>query len=202
MREEGNDRASDAKSVVVSNGSRGAFRRATDRFCRACRAAARIRRIGFEIIAAEGIRSGRREARRRILRRTARKDAAYKHASVRCVMHDAQDASAQLPTRSTAQHLNLHGSIGHICSYTTPSRDDRGFTCIFGGLVSTHRLARRPQSYPTARFGESPRYSDGRTVAGRCRAVPRFLVARGATARRHRRTVSSILMTAPTVIIF
>ena len=58
---------------------------------------------------------------------------AYKHASV------TRDVpSAQLPTRSTAQHLNHRSSIGHICSYTTPSRDDRGFTCIFGGFISTY----------------------------------------------------------------
>lgn len=36
---------------------------------------------------------------------------------------DAQRATAQLPTRIPAQHLNRRSSIGHIASYTTPSRE-------------------------------------------------------------------------------
>lgn len=138
---------------------------------------------GFEIIAAEEFeacleRSWRPRPRPRPPEDARNDDQATDKQRER----DVQRSSAQLPTRSTAQHLNLRSSIGHICSYTTPSRDDRGFTCIFGGFVSTRRPASRPQSYSTAVHGEFPRYSRGRTVPGR--AVPSSGSWRH-TAQRH-----------------
>lgn len=160
---------------------------------------------GLEIIAAEeskarpgsGERPGRRprppEDARNDDRRAARciNMRAWR-AACQCAAADAQHSAAFEPSQFDRPYLLLYNAL---------TRRSQVYVYIWWLRVEpTARIAPTVVSHGGARW-----VSHVTRAGGRPRAVLRFLAARAAQrhgAARHRRTVSSILMTAPTVIIF